>query len=145
MQFHTREWWREEGGEALCAMLGLLGSRITKVTKKPKDTLTNRKDLIFFYSFVWYMVFVFLHPSAALFIISEITDQANDSMLQAVSPTMTHAPLINTVFSTHLFKKIHMSAKLWRPLQGDIQGFISVLQYCRCRVGLCPSVQLCKM
>lgn len=41
---------------------------------------------------------------AALFIISEITDQANDSMLQAVSPTMTHVPLINMVFSTHLFK-----------------------------------------
>lgn len=50
------------------------------------------------------MVFVFLHPSAALFIVSEITDQANDSMLQAVSPTMMHAPLISSVFFAHLFK-----------------------------------------
>lgn len=55
------------------------------------------------------MVFVLLHPSAALFIVSEITDRANDSMLQAVSPTMTHALLINSVFSAHLLKRMHIS------------------------------------
>jgi len=50
------------------------------------------------------MVFALLHPSAALFIVSEITDQANDSMLQAVSPTMTRDRLIHVVFSAHLLK-----------------------------------------
>lgn len=50
------------------------------------------------------MVFVLLHSSAALFIVSEITDRANDSMLQAVSPTMTHALLIGHVCSAHLLK-----------------------------------------
>lgn len=51
-----------------------------------------------------FMVFVLLHPSAALFIISEITDRANDSMLQAVSATKTQALLVDSVFSGHLLK-----------------------------------------
>lgn len=52
------------------------------------------------------MVFVLLHPSAALFVISEITDRANDSMLQAVSPT---APLTDRVSSAPL---LNICAKL---------------------------------
>lgn len=126
MQFHPRKWWREEEETALCAMSKLLGSYITKVTKKPKDALANRRDLSYFSTLVWYMVFVFLHPSAALFIVSEITDQANDSMLQAVSPTMTHAPLISSVFCACLFKWIHMSVKFWSLLQGQTQGLIQI-------------------
>lgn len=81
---------------------------------------------LFFYSFVWCTVFVFLHPSAALFIVSEITDQANDSMLQAVSPTMTHAPLINSVVFTHLFKGIDISARFWSLLQDETRGLIQI-------------------
>lgn len=53
---------------------------------------------LFSYSFMRFTVFVLLHPSAALFIVSEITDRANDSMLQAVSPTMIRTLLINMSF-----------------------------------------------
>lgn len=126
MQFHTREWWREEVGTALCAM-SVARQLHYESDKEAKGCPCKQEWFeLFSYSFVWYMVFVFLHPSAALFIVSEITDQANDSMLQAVSPTMTHALLINSVFSAHLFKWIHMSAKFWSLLQGETQGLIQI-------------------
>lgn len=95
----------DEGETAPYALSELLGNYIMKVTKKPKDALANSRDLNYFSTFLCDICFfVFLHPSAALFIVSEITDQANDSMLQAVSPTTTHVPLTSSVFPAHLFK-----------------------------------------
>lgn len=41
------------------------------------------------------MAFVLLRSSAALFIVSEIADQANESMLQGVSATLIPSLLIN--------------------------------------------------
>lgn len=146
MQFHTREWWREEGGQH-CVTCQLLGSCIMKVTKKPKDALANRSDLSYFPTP--------LCDIRRLF--SFIPQLPYSSFLKSQTKPMT-ACSKRWVLPWHMLSWsivcfLHICSSEYICLLNSeasskvrLKGlYRSALQYCRYGVGLCPLVQLCKM
>lgn len=147
MLFHTSKWWREEGETAPCAMSELLGCFIMKITKKPKDALAIRRDLSYFFTLlrdVWCLFSFIPQLPYSLFLKSRTKPMTACSKRWVLPWCMLPWSIVCflQICSSEYIFLLDSEAFSKVRLKGLYR---SVLQYCKCGVGLCPLVQLCKM